>query len=616
MLRIPFRLIGNLFRLIAFAWSTFFFWLGKRARRKNKTYLEWRLEPFYAFGSSDAGMRRWFSPSKPSLLELRQSIKRVQESDDVDGVLITMESLNMGGARAGELIELLDKLRESGKELIIQTDGGGAREVMLLSAGDERLLTPAGRLYLFGLRFEEIFAKDLLDKLGIKGQFIHIGGFKTATHRMHKSGMTQPQRLMMTSLQRGFARHMSDRLEERMQITPAALDDAMLEAPLDAVRSRASGLTTGESFSGSMKEWLWYTRNELDDQSWKIGDQPRQLGAPDKCQTEDDDKDGDKDELETKEFSILSMENYLRSKPQLRFKRLFGRPRYVALLDLNGAIVMEGQNPGPLSRGGVIQPSEVVPVLKQLAEDRRCLGVLLHVNSPGGSALASDLMWREIKVLDQQKPVICYCSDVAASGGYYLACGARAIICRPNSIVGSIGVITGKIALQGLLEKFDVHIEAIEQNPNSRLMSALAPLDEKAMSNFQRDAREFYVRFLERVGQARGIERRRLHRYARGRVYLGESAKERGLVDGLGGFEEALAKLLDACGTDEASTQIQFIEHRKQTLRQTIISGAGAQAELLSPLEQIPDALTGPLQLASWLEQERVLALMPYNIDA
>ncbi len=162
----------------------------------------------------------------------------------------------MGYARTQDIIGWLDALREAGKRVIIHTDSASQKDLLLMSAATDRLLTPAGRVYLFGLRFEELFALDLLEKLGIRGQFVHIGDYKTATHRFHKSGMTPPQRLMMGSLQQGLIEQFEKRHADRFQISSEALRDALDRAPLDVYESRAIGLTTGESFAEHLDRWV------------------------------------------------------------------------------------------------------------------------------------------------------------------------------------------------------------------------------------------------------------------------------------------------------------------------------------------------------------------------
>ena len=176
--------------------------------------------------------------------------------------------------------------------------------------------------------------------------------------------------------------------------------------------------------------------------------------------------------------------------------------------------------------------------------------------------------------------------------------------------MGSIGVIVGKFAIPGVINHLDIHVDAIYDEGSSAFQSLYTPLDDHVMTQLRDDARIFYRRFLERVGQARGIERRRLHRYGRGRVYLGEDALTRGLVDELSGFEGAVAKLYGLAQTTEKNTPLHFVGHRKQSIRQALTSS------MMTPnqkqwIQTAQDKLVTPAML---FEQASVLALMPSTI--
>lgn len=639
MLRIPFRLIANMWRLVTTLWSWVTSQLISRSRRKQATFVTLELKPGYALGTAPAvGLQRFIQQEPElTLLELREAIKHIARDHDIAGVILKLKGAGMGYARTQDVTDWLDALRKAGKRVIIHADGAGQKEMLMMSAATDRLLTPAGRIYLFGLRFEELFALDLLDKLGIKGQFVHIGDYKTATHRFHKAGMTTPQRLMMTSLQRGLIDQFTTRHAELLDISESNLQEALDKAPLDAYEARALGFTTGESFAEHLDHWIeaehYFAQLPETDPAHKVlerAESPRRLAQPIKEILPQPDKDvkagkskkkkKKKDKNGVRPPRTIELGHYMATRhTPYDWRPLIRKKPYIAVLDLTGAIVMGSEGASPLGGGVSVKADEVIPKLLQLRNDRRCAGVLLHVNSPGGSALASDLMWFEIQGLRSAKPVVCYCSDVAASGGYYLASAADQIICQKNTITGSIGVITGKVALGGALEKLHVHTEAIEQHHNSRFMSAFEPLTQDVMDNLVRDARGFYARFLERVGQARGIERERLHRFARGRVYLGDDALDRGLVDGLGGLDEAITSIYELAGLDPERVPMAFVSHRKQSLRDlargSILNydGPGTQANALSEL--FADVLE-PAKIAMWLNEEPMLALMPWRITS
>gem|GEM_PF-2201375 len=648
MLRLPFRLLANFFRLLGFLWSSFWFGLGKRLRRRRSVYLELELESSYPIGQTNrGGLRKWLSSPSTSMLELRDSIKQLIaiDNDEIEGLIVHVKGLAMGPARVSELAQLFDELRESGKRVVMHTDSASTREMPLLASADDVLITPAGRVYLFGYRFEEVFAAELLEKLGVQGQFIHLGAFKTATHRLHKSGMTPPQKLMMQSLHDGLMTSLIERIATRRDMTVEQVRHALSESPLDAVEAEQLGLVSDRAFKNRVERWLQQGKDAkllpedspLRKHAWSADtiEAPRLLGT-DLVDTASDSDEDEGEEREEKQPSkeearelkrarkertksrvqVLALEDYVSARPELNLKPLFGKKRYLAILDLSGAIVMDGEGgASPLGGGATINPEEVNPALTKLRRDPRCLGILLHINSPGGSALASDLMWQQIQRARQHKPIVCWISDVGASGGYYLAAAGDRIVCREDTITGSIGVITGKVAVGGVLEKFHVRTEAIYDDDSALFTSTFEPLPPRVMQNFRDDARAFYRRFLERVGQARALDRRRMHRYARGRVYTGRDALGRGLVDDLGGLEAALKILYDLCETTPEKAPLEYVEHRKQSLR-SVVSGSLVQAH---PSQQLLEGFArhalAPLEVAAWLEREPLLALLPIQLD-
>lgn len=584
----PFTLLRNLLALIPFLWSSLWFNIGRAFRKNAKTYVELTLPKEYPLGRRPArGLSRLFNEESGSMLELREQLEQAATIKELDGIIIYVEDVGLGQARVRDLLGWIDRVREAGKHVIMHTDSAGLKELVLLSAATDTLMTPAGRLYAFGLRFEDLFLAPLFDKLGIEPQFVHIGAFKTATHRFHKSEQTLAQSLMMRNLHAGLTESITSRIATRAGLEPDALREILSRSPLDGQRARVANLVQGQSFRGEVKGWL---RQHLAERAGQEVGEGAEAVAP-----------------EDINLQVYELEPYLEAHPKLKWRPFFKRSRYVAVLDLTGNIV-QGKG-GPGGGGAAVDPDEVIPALERLKQDRRCAGVLLHINSPGGSALASDLMWRQIEALRAKKPVVAYCSDVAASGGYYLAVAADEIICRPETITGSIGVITGKFSASGALKQLNIPTSAIYDDESSAFMSVFEPLPERVMLQLRDDARTFYRRFLDRVGQARHIERRRLHRFARGRVYLGQDAYDRGLVDGLGGLEMAIDRLYSRAELRREDAPLRFVAHRKQNLRQ-LVSGSLLTVQERALLKKAQ----APLQTLTLLKDNEVLALMPLEL--
>lgn len=588
LLLLPFRLLRNLLSLLAYASGQLlrgFFRLILRKPQSVWATLE--LPSSYPMGHSAQGLGRWFGPSTSSLLELRKQLDHVAQHPRLAGCVVYIDEWNMGGALSGDVRDALGRVRASGKRVIMHTKEARLGKMRLLSVADDVVLTPAGRLYTFGTRIELSFYKAIFDKLGVEPQFIHVGAFKTATHPYHKTESTQAQSLMMRGLFRGMKARLLEDISTGRQVDQVIVEEAIINAPLDAHEARATGLVTGTSFRRDVLDWV-----------------DVHVHGPYALK-----EDGARAKPDKKRPSMhdIALDTLYNARPKLTWRPLLKRPRYIGVMSLSGPIATGGNGPGMPSRGAGINPDDVLPKLKALEEDSHCVGVLLHIDSPGGSALGSDLIWKAVMRLREKKPVVAYCSNVAASGGYYIAVAANAIVCRPETITGSIGVIIGKFTAPGLLEKTGMKVEVIKDEESSAFMSLYEPLGAHTMGRLKADSEAFYRRFLDRVGQARGIERRRLHRYARGRVYLGADALARGLVDDVTGLEGAIAKLQDLTPHDK-HYPLQFVEHQKQSLRQTITRSLMAP-QMRAHVERAQRALATQALLS---DSPQVLALLPH----
>jgi protease-4 len=611
MLRAPFVFILNLLSLLRYLWSAFWFKVGYFFRRKKKLYLQLDLPDSYTLGRP-AGLAALLSKS-PSYLDIRVMLQRVKDDDTVEGVIIEPDGNSLGPARLADLGEDLDSVRRSGKHVVAHSRMPMLRDYVLTTAADDILMSPAGRMYTFGLRFDQYFGVDALDKLGVIPQFIHIGAFKAAANRFVHDEATPAQRMMMESLYDTLMETYNDRVASRRQMSPDDAERVFSDAPFDARKARRAGLIDAELFRESMDEWLsapdevapvGFTNLQSPSNHSALGSEADQESA------DEPDAPG---ALPQKIFEVdaitMDAEKYLKATPPTyEWRPLFRRKETFGALDLSGMIVMPDMSV-PGQSGAVIDPDEVVPALKRARNDPTTAGVLLHINSPGGSALASDIIWQAIEEVRRTKPVVAYCSDVAASGGYYLATGAHEIVARRETITGSIGVIMGKMSAPGVPQKLGINVESIYRHPADTFTSVIDPLDDELIERFGDDARAFYRRFLQRVGQARGIPKRRLHRYARGRVYSGQEGHHRGLVDHLGGFQAALGRLAEMCGLD-SDTGITYFAHTQADLR-SVLKSSFTQAVGID--SKWLDLVKEPAFMAELLKRDPILALMPWR---
>lgn len=611
MLRAPFVLLRNLFVFLAFLWSTFWYKVGYFIRRKKKLYIAADLENSYQFGPQ-TGLARYMQET-PSFLELRDQFDRLEQADDIDGLVVATNGMSMGMARAASLGSLIGGIRESGKHVVAQVRQPTTAEYLLATEADDLLMTPAGRLYTFGPRFDQFFAAETLDRIGVDPQLIHIGDFKTASHRMIHREMTPAQKAMMESLYASLTGELRERVAQRRAMDESEADRLFSDAPLDMESARAAGLVDHAVFRGRLEAWL------------RLGDEiapamhppfPREAAHTPEVEPPEEEIEeaaeppgGEQappeDQQDVLMVALEDADSVL--PPKFDWKPVFSNGQRFAVMDLTGMIVMPGMTV-PGRNAPVIDPDEVMPKLREIRESGIFSGLLLHINSPGGSALASDIIWEGIQRVRQVMPVVSYCTDVAGSGGYYLSVAADEVLAHRLTMTGSIGVVTGTFSAPDIADRVGVNVESIYEHEADTFTSLVHPLGDEMMERLNEDARQFYRRFLERVGQSRGLEKRRLHRYARGRVYFGEDAHRRGLVDQLGGFDEAVRRLGELSDLDPDTTDVSFVPHREPSLQQLV--GMSGQARSF-----VPDELVEPVMAARVLEREHMLALMDVGVE-
>ncbi len=609
MLRFPISLLRNFFGLLKFVWKWFWFKVGSLIRRDTSMYVRLTLDDEYEFGPPP-GIAQYLQEG-PSLLELDESLDRIGDAEAVDGLIVETDELTTGLAQSSWLMARLDSVRERDTHVVAHARSPATHEYLLATAADDILLTPAGRLYTFGPRFDQFFGADALDALGVDPQFIHIGDYKTANHRMLHQTMTEPQEAMMRHLHEGLTDMMRQRIADRRSIALDEADALFSQAPLDAREARRHRLIDHGLSRPTLRSWLQYPdettstlfrrRDALDRPGHQ---QDEEVQTDDMSPSSDPDDEADDEDIMFVDFEDASAV----MAPTFEWTPLLSPKSTIAVMDLTGMIVMPGmQIPGAGSQ--VIDPDEVIPRLRDIRSKPAVEGLVLHINSPGGSALASEIIAEAIDTVSAEMPVVAYCTDVAASGGYYLASAADRIVNHRTTMTGSIGVVTGKISASEIPEKLHLNVESIYEHDADTFTSLLHPLSPEMLDRMNEDARDFYRRFLRRVGRSRGLDRRRLHRYARGRVYFGEDAFRRRLVDDLGGFETAREHVCSVADLDPESTEIDFVPHGSRDLKQLL----GLSAEVAPSL--MPDQLLEPALVARMLQEDHVLALCPLEIE-
>ena len=502
------RFIGNLARV---AGSPL-----RSLRRRGLDYVVVRLE-----GSYPEQRRRRprlpfpfgqlpFFPVEPSLQELREGFEALAEDGRVRGVVLRVGRLTAGPAAIQALRGMIQALRGRGRQVICWLPEADTWTAYLASACDRVVMPEGSSLFAAGLRVEAVFLKDALAQIGVEADFEALGEYKVGPDMFRRAGMSEPHREMLEAILDSLFEEVVGRIAEGRGLSPERVRALIDRMPLSAREAVEAGLIDGVAYEDELVR-------ELEREGVSAWEEARR---------------------------------WLRRPIHWR-----GRPA-VGVISVEG-IISVGRSrrlppmPVPLPFVDHVSGSEtVIQALRAAGRDRRIGAVILHIDSPGGSALASDLIWREVRRLRERKPVVALLGNRAASGGYYVAVAASRIVAQPATLTGSIGVWGGKFVTADLYGRLRVGREVLQRGAHAGLYGDHAPFTEEERQALRAHLEETYERFKARVAEGRGMKPEQVEALARGRVWTGRQALERGLVDRLGGFEVALEEARQLLGLD------------------------------------------------------------------
>lgn len=440
-----------------------------------------------------------------SLHDVRELVDHAIADPRVRGLLITIKSLAAGMATSMSLRHLLLHARAAGKEVVVHLPlGGGTKEVIVASAGSKVLLGPAAQLSPLGFASRTRYFKHAFEKAGVVPEVYAVGEYKSAGESLVRDSMSDAQREQVGKL--------LDRFD-------AALLDAIAEGR-SVSRERARSIVDGGPYFGEAAiEVGLADAVAYDDEIPSLLGLAKSKGPG----------------LATEGMMTAAAYLVARRRPILR--RLTRAP-VIAVIPVHGMIAHASSQ-----FANFATDDKLARMVRIARLDKRVKGVILHVDSPGGSALASDRMHHEIVQLAREKPVVACMANVAASGGYYVAAPAHKIVCEAVTVTGSIGVVGTRLTLEPLMHKLGITTETIQRGARAGLLSGAAPLSEDERTALMRDLEAVYRTFVRVVAQGRKMKVDEVEPLARGRVYTGEDAKAAGLVDVLGGFDVALREV-------------------------------------------------------------------------
>ncbi len=430
------------------------------------------------------------------------ALRRAARDSRIRAVVLEPEALTVGWGKLEEIRGDLEQFRKSGKPVFAYLRAPSAREYYLALAADRIYLGPEDPLMLKGMRAEVLYFQKTLAKLGVTVDVEHDGKYKDFGDMFTRSDMSPETKEVLNSMVDDLYGNLVERIAAARRKQPDQVRAIIDQGPFSAPDARQAGLVDELRF---------------EDQMWGELRQRLQTGTPNK----------------------VPLSRYLKATPP-------DVPRHhFALVVAEGDIIRGDPND---DGGEGLTAYGFDKLLREAAADPLVQGILVRIDSPGGEVTASDEMWREMSLTDRKKPVVISMSDVAASGGYYMAMTGDPIVAYPETETGSIGVVFGKPDLHGLYDKLGIAKDAVERGRNAGIDSDYTSLNPEQRALLQRGLDQSYHEFVAKVAHARNRPYADIEPVAEGRVWLGSQAKPRGLVDELGGLDTAIALLKQKTG--------------------------------------------------------------------
>ena len=528
-----------------------------------KKYVAFTLNGTYADTKT---ISTFGTSSTKTLRGLFKKLDTLKDDDEIAGIILKIESVSVGWATLQEIRNKLHEFRGSEKETIGYLESGGNAEYLLAAAMERVVLMPTGSLNLTGLRAEILFYKGLLDKLDIHADMLAMGKYKSGVEPYMRDGMSDAFRESMTALLDDlYAQLLVHIAESRDSITAEGVSDLVNRGPFTAEEAQQEKLVDALQYYDELLDALKTASPDADVQVVKP-DYDRKRKVPD-----------------MNSFAGLMQLLSMLNPPQRA--RTSTAENQIALIYADGPILPNIDS--FLASMPAITPETLKEAFEKARTDDSVQAVVLRVDSPGGSALASDLIWREVILTQREKPVVVSMGDVAASGGYYIAMAAGTIVAHPSTLTGSIGVFGGKLNMKGFYNKVGLTKEIISHGQNATLYSDYGGFTPTERERVEKMMQTVYKDFVSKAAAGRNKSFGEIDEIAQGRVWTGKQAKALGLVDELGGLDTALSIAKEQAGfADDDEVNLIVLPKQKPFLEEI--------------LERMVEDMEGSIQLGDW----------------
>ncbi len=549
-------------------------WRSVRAlwgpRVPDDCWLELRLSGAYRDSSPALERRLAAWTSGPSTLhEVREVLRKARFDRRIRGLLVSVSNLGLGWAGTQELRDLVAAFKQSGKPVVAYLESAGSKEYYVAAEADKVYLSPMGTLLLNGLSVQAYFLKDALDLLGVKADMYRIGEYKSATEVYTRRTFSDAYRESLESVLEDLYGQLVDGVAQGRNLARGDVEgfiDDFSFSPSAAVEARLlDGLLYYDQVLDSLKRPGERTLGRVSARDYMLVD-PRSVGL----------------------------------EPGAR----------VAVLYIDGELRTGRSGYGGLLSGRVAGAQTLLEAIEQIGESGDIDAVVVRVSTPGGSALAADVVWRELTRLRARMPVVVSMSDMATSGGYWIATAGRPIVAQAGTLTGSIGVLMGKFDVSGLVGKVGANVEVLSRGRYAQILSPMRAFTEEERGRVEAMLQETYDTFVDRVSTARGLSPAEVDAVGRGRVWTGRQALARGLVDRIGGLSVALEAAREAAGIP-AGVEVDLVPYpARRGLPEVLAAAVGLESSSVPGVRGIlglVDGRPGPLDRGVW-------AIVPFRL--
>jgi protease-4 len=533
----------------------------------------------------DDPFKRFFGGPDQSLTGLVMQFKKAKVDKRIKAIMLDVNMSGVGWGKAEEIREAITDFRSSGKPVYAFVEFGLNKEYYIATACDKIIVPPPGELFINGLAADVMFFRGSLDKLGIYPDIYQIGKYKSAGDMFTQKQMTDAHREYINSMLDDLYNRYVNAIAQARHKTPEEVRTLIDNAPYGAAKAKEAGLVDDVLY-----------KDDVEKQFKKL------LGYK-----------------ETDQFVAVRGTDYRDVEPE---SLGLNKGDKIAVIYASGEIGSGSSQNSP-SGDQSIGSDTVAKALNDAAADTSLKAIVLRVDSPGGSGLASDIIWHAVEAANQKKPVVVSMSDVAASGGYYISASAAKIIAQPSTITGSIGVVAGKPVMRGFYDWLGISNEYVLRGKNAGMFRETEKFSDDERAKFEAWIKTtYYEDFVPKVAKGRNKDAQFIDSVGQGRVWTGGQAKERGLVDDFGGLDKAIevAKQLAKIPADKGVERV--ILPYPTTFLQELLNGTGEnsnteiekQRAVFAALPEDARRALRYMQLMDRMKNGESMMLMPFDI--